>query len=272
MDLGTFRGKLSLFLIGTIVLSLAWIGGHYYRDYTIRRAIETDGEEVVLEPAVAQSAMVVSTDAGLAVHCIGGRREDGSQPTLLAVCQKVLNAISHHPSPEINTQLRNMVRDGHVIITLDSRSPEDIAVTSLRRNTSGTDDLTLNFAPEIFRERLNIDPDPLLVMVIYHEFQHVKQVEVAGEFREDFRYATPPADIAGVVRRFGYELDAYDAQCRFGIEYHLQPTQHCAGYAREGRRGLTSYLIENNVGSAAVYRQAVLERYAPWMLTDASVH
>lgn len=270
MDLRTFRGKLSLFLIGTIVLSLAWIVGHRYRDYAVSRMLEA--EEVVIEPAIAQSATNLMADAGLAVHCIGGRREDGPQPILLAVCQKLLNAISHHPSPEINSELRDRIHDGRIVITLESRAAGDVAVTVLRRNTAGTDDLVLNFSPEVFQERLNIDPDPLLIMVIYHEYQHVKQIEAAGEFREDFRYASPPTDIAGVVRRFGYELDAYDAQCRFGIEYHLQPTQHCAGYALEGKRGLTTYLIENNISSTAVYRQAVLERYAPWMLTNASAH
>lgn len=274
MDLETFRGKLSLFLIGTIVLSLAWIGGHYYRDYLMQRALEVEGEEVVLEPAVAQSATNLSADAGAGIRCHGNTREARQEPWFGELCQRIALAIQRHPSIDINTGLYQRVMSERVFITLEDHRANEIAGTAIRASHAGTDDIVMNFSPTVFRDRQALRDD-LLTTVLVHEYRHVQQIEEATEFREDFRMDHQPTTEAAVLRRFGYEVEAYETQCRFSHVSNIRPTNHCVAFDNGDRRGLVTFLIAGLIEQGdelAGHRVAVMRQYAPWMLADASVH
>lgn len=235
---------------------------------------ETEGEEVVIETTAVSSASAELADAGALVRCHGNTREARQEPWFGELCQRIVSAIQRHPSPDINQGLYQRVIGERVFITLEGHRPNEIVGTSIRSSHAGTDDIVMNFSPTVFRDR-QAARDDLLTTVLVHEYRHVRQIEAASEFREDFRMDHPPTSEAAVLRRFGYEIEAYEEQCHFSHDFNIRPTNHCVAYENGERRGLVTFLITGLVEQGdelAGHRIAVMRQYAPWMLTDASVH
>ena len=152
--------------------------------------------------------------------------------------------IETHPKKEIRQDLHAMIDTGTVFLNFES----DIAAGGLATVFV----IDINDQPKIV---LNIDSNILMdphisnsyrQLVLFHEFQHIKQILQKKYPIDSFRIKegkNPIVSPSEIANLYHAELEAYTAECSFAKEIKVTgQIEICSVYSKKGITGLKSYL------------------------------